>query len=113
MRAAGVELAGELILIGNGIFYGGSYGIFPGADLRNGLLEVCALPRVNLATLLRCAPKFALRRQLPDSVVRRCATAAFELTSDGPASFELDGEWAGHLPAKFFIEPARLRVVVP
>lgn len=113
LRANEETFSGELILIGNGIFYGGSFGIFPGADLHNGLLEVCVVPRVNFRTLLRCAPKFLVRRQLPDSVVRRCATAAFELTSESPASFELDGEWAGHLPARFSIERERLRVVVP
>lgn len=113
LRAEGQEVSGELILIGNGVFYGGSYGIFPGADLRNGLLEVCVVPRVNVATLLRCVPKFLIRRQLPESVVRRCQAAAFELRSETPASFELDGEWAGHLPVTFAIEHEKLRVVVP
>ena len=56
-------ISGELILIGNGMFYGGSYGIFPGADLRNGLLEICVVPRVDLWTLLRCAPDFLFHQQ--------------------------------------------------
>jgi YegS/Rv2252/BmrU family lipid kinase len=64
-------ISGELILIGNGKFYGGSYEILPGADLRDGLLEVCIFPRVDFPTLLRCAPSFLARQKLPEKVVRR------------------------------------------
>jgi len=28
-------------------------------------------------------------------------------------AFELDGEWIGHLPATFSIEPGKLRVAAP
>ncbi len=37
----GQSATGELVLIGNGRFYGGSFVILPQADLRNGLLEIC------------------------------------------------------------------------
>ncbi|MEI9863285.1 MAG: hypothetical protein WDN00_01740 [Limisphaerales bacterium] len=37
----------------------------------------------------------------------------FELTSDIPAAFELDGEWVGKLPVTFTIEREKLRVGVP
>jgi diacylglycerol kinase family enzyme len=43
--------------------------------------------------------------------MRRFRAAAFELTSDATASFELDGELAGNLPVKFSVERERLRVV--
>jgi diacylglycerol kinase family enzyme len=68
---------------------------------------------VNLWTLLRCAPGFLLRNRLPEKHVTRLQAGKFELTSATPAAFELDGEWAGHLPAAFSIEPKKLRVVVP
>ena len=111
--AAGEDLNGELVLIGNGKFYGGPYQIFPGADMRDGLLDVCVLPRVDWPTLLRCMPVFAARQRLAESQVRRFRTASFELSSDKPSSFELDGEWVGHLPAKCSVEKGRLRVVGP
>jgi diacylglycerol kinase (ATP) len=110
--AAGQDLNGELVLVGNGKFYGGPYQIFPGADMRDGLLDVCVLPRVDWPTFLRCVPAFAARQRLAESQVRRFRTASFELTSDIASSFELDGEWIGHLPAKFSVEKKRLRVVV-
>jgi YegS/Rv2252/BmrU family lipid kinase len=113
VRADGKTVTGELVLIGNGKFYGGPFKIFPPADLRNGLLEACIFPRVNLLRLLRCVPNFLLWQQLPEQAVHRFRAKQIELTSETPAAFELDGEWIGHLPATFSIERERLRVVVP
>jgi len=113
VRADGQEIGGELVLVGNGRFYGGSFEIFPQADLRDGLLEVCVFPRVNWRMLLRCAPNFVTRLRLPEGVLQRIRATTFELTSATAAAFELDGEWAGHLPVKFSIGPERLRVIVP
>lgn len=113
VRANGKALEGELILIGNGRFYGGSFEILPGADLRDGVLDVCVFPRVNLPTLLGCIPHFLLRQKLPESTVRRLSVERFELTSETPAAFELDGEWVGNLPVTFSVERDKLRVAVP
>jgi YegS/Rv2252/BmrU family lipid kinase len=111
---AGVEgqnFTGELVLAGNGKFYGGPFEIFPRATLRDGLLDVCVLPSVNWPSLLRCAPGVLAGRKLPEKLVRRFRAAAFELSGATTASFELDGELAGHLPVKFFVEREKLRVV--
>jgi diacylglycerol kinase (ATP) len=110
-RADGQNLTGELVLVGNGRLYGGPVGIFPQADLRNGLLEVCVFPRVNWLTLLRCAPGLFLRRKLPENLVRRFRAKSIELAGETTTAFELDGEWIGHLPAAFSVERQRLRVI--
>ena len=106
-------ITGELALLGNGKFYGGAFHIFPEAHLSNGQLDVCVFPKVNVPTLLRLAPGFLLRRKLSEHRVRRLRAEKIELTSATPAAFELDGEWAGHLPATFSVERQKLRVVVP
>ena len=113
VRVDGQSSTGELVLIGNGRLYGGPFEIFPGADLRDGLLEVCVLPRANWLAMLRCAPGLLARRRLPASAVQRFRVSTFELDADAPASFELDGEWAGNLPATFSIARGQLRVAVP
>ena len=113
VRAGGEKLEGELVLLGNGKFYGGPFEIFPGADLGNGRLDVCVFPSVNVASLLGHAPGFLVRRKLSEPKVRRLRADKFELTSETPAAFELDGEWVGNLPATFSVEPRKLRVVVP
>ena len=113
VRAEGREVRGELVLIGNGHLYGGPLGIFPPADLRDGWLDICVFPRANWLTMFRCAPDLLARRRLPERIVQRVRAAAFELTGDPAAAFELDGEWAGRLPATFSVEREKLRVIVP
>ncbi|HEX3889447.1 MAG TPA: YegS/Rv2252/BmrU family lipid kinase, partial [Verrucomicrobiae bacterium] len=78
-RPTGENFGGELVLIGNGKFYGGSFEIFPAADLRDGLLDVCIFPRVDFPTLFRCAPRFLARQKLPEKVIRRFRAEKFEL----------------------------------
>jgi diacylglycerol kinase (ATP) len=104
---------GELILIGNGRFYGGSFHIFPRADLRDGLLEVCVFRQVNWLTLARCAPRLLLRGSLPASVTQVLRAETLALTSLERVPFEIDGELIGDLPATFHVERSRLRVIVP
>ncbi len=111
LRVGGQNFTGEFVLVGNGRHYGGPFGVFPQADLRNGSLEVCVFPRVNWLTLLRCAPGLLAWRKLPESHVRRFRAKSFELAGDTTTAFELDGEWIGHLPAVFSIERERLRIV--
>jgi YegS/Rv2252/BmrU family lipid kinase len=112
-QADGKILSGELVLIGNGKFYGGPFQIFPQANLRDGLLDVCIFPRANWPTLIRCVPNFLVRQKLPEKIVQRFCTANFELSGKTKTAFELDGEWIGNLPATFSIERERLRVIVP
>lgn len=109
----GRNVTGELILVGNGRFYGGPLEIFPQADLHDGLLDICVLPRANWVSLLRCLPGLLVRRRPPARAVQRLRAATFELTSDASGAFELDGEWAGNLPATFSVARERLRVIVP
>ena len=113
VRVNGQSTTGELVLIGNGKFYGGSLAILPLADLRDGRLDICVLPRVNWTALLRSAPGLLLRGKLPASVAQHLSAETFELTSETAAAFELDGEWVGKLPVTFSIEREKLRVVVP
>ncbi|MGO8839196.1 MAG: diacylglycerol/lipid kinase family protein [Limisphaerales bacterium] len=113
VRAEGREMRGELVLIGNGRLYGGPWGIFPLADLTDGLLEICVFPRVNGRVFLRCLPDFVARQRLPESIVQRVRAPVFELTGEPAAAFELDGEWAGHLPVTFSVERKKLRVIAP
>ena len=54
---------------------------------------------------------FGTHGLLPERLVRRFRAAEFELSSHATAAFELDGEWAGKLPAKFSVEREGLRVV--
>ncbi len=111
--AGGQIVTGEFVLVGNGHFYGGSVSAFPQADLRDGVLDICILPRLNWWTLMRCAPGLLMNRKPPASVAQFIQAAQFDLAGEPKTAFELDGEWVGHLPATFSVERERLRVVVP
>jgi diacylglycerol kinase (ATP) len=107
------EATGGLVLIGNGRLYGGDFRVFPTADLRDGLLDVCVFPRVTWLTLARCGPYLLLRGTLPPGVAASFRARSFSLTSTTPAPLEIDGELVGHLPATFSVAPSGLRVIVP
>jgi diacylglycerol kinase (ATP) len=107
------SLKGGLVLIGNGRLYGGSFRIFPQADLRDGLLDVCVFPEVNWFVLARCGPQLLLRGSLPQNAVKVVQAKKVEVTSLQRTPAEVDGELLGHLPAYFSLAPSRLRVVVP
>jgi len=110
---AGHSATGELAMIGNGRLYGGQFTLFPQADLRDGLLEVCVLPRANWLTLARCTPALLLRRTLPASVTKIFQAQSLTLTSPTAAPLQIDGELIGQVPAAFSIQRSRLRVIVP
>jgi diacylglycerol kinase (ATP) len=106
-------VTGELVLIGNGQLYGGQFRIFPGADLRDGLLEICVFPRVTWMTLARCCAPLMLRRRLPLRATENFQTASVVLGGSPPAPIEVDGEYIGRLPATFSLQGSALRVIVP
>jgi YegS/Rv2252/BmrU family lipid kinase len=115
IKVAGVNCSsvGGLVLVGNGRLYGGQFRLFPEADLRDGLLEICVLPRMTWMTLARCTTPLLVRGTLPSSATELFRTAAVTLTSETTTPLQVDGEMIGHLPATFTIEKSRLRVVVP
>jgi len=106
-------VTGELILIGNGQRYGGSYRVFPAADLNSGLIDICVFPKVNWAVLLHCGGRLLLTNRLPTSGVIRLRGASFSVIAKHTTRFEVDGELAGHLPAQLGILPGTLRILAP
>ena len=105
--------SGQLVLIGNGRLYGGSFELFPRADLQDGLLDVCVFPQVNFAGLLRCGTSLVWSKRVPEAAVLRLALKSFTLSSPVCAGFELEGEWVGELPVQFSVLPRALRVLAP
>ena len=110
---AGQTATGGLVLVGNGRLYGGQFTLFSKADLRDGLLDVCVVPRVNWFTLARCGPQLLLRGTLPASAIKVFQTESLTLNADTKTPLEVDGEFVGHLPATFSLKRSRLRVIVP
>lgn len=104
---------GALVLVGNGRLYGGDFRVFPEANLQDGLLDICVFPKTNWLTLAQCGTQLLLNGTLPSAVTQNIRSETLTLSSPSQASFELDGELVGHLPATFTVQRSRLRVVVP
>ena len=102
---------GELVLVGNGVFYGGKYRMFARADLRDGLLEVCVFPKANFAALGRCMGMLFAGQDLPASVAKCFRAETLTLSSPTKTPLEVDGEGIGHLPAKMSVLREKLRVI--
>jgi len=110
----GAETAeGELVLLGNGRFYAGSVPMFPAGDMRDGLLEVRVIPRVTSVAMLRFGWAWLWNRGLKFEGERFLRAVEVELSSDAHVPFEVDGDNAGFLPAKFTVQREVLRVIVP
>ncbi len=104
---------GQLVLIGNGRFYAGSYPVFHRASNSDGLLDVCVFDRFDWTTFPHYALKLLTCRLFRPGGYTYFQTKEVTLTAATDAGLELEGEWVGGLPAHFYMNPDRLRVVVP
>jgi diacylglycerol kinase family enzyme len=109
----GDAAGGELVLLGNGRYYGGSFELFPGASLRDGCLDVCVLPSVTAWSALQAALGVATGRVQRFWPSRHFRASTVTLSSSSRVSLQLDGEYAGDLPVTFSVLPLALRVIVP
>lgn len=106
-----VEASGELVLVGNGNYYGGQFNLFPRADLADGKLDVLVFPRVRWLTFLEMGWGW-----MTDQLHRAGGALSFQTTrltlrGDPAVMFELDGDNVGPLPVTFSIRPGKLRVI--
>lgn len=109
----GEELAGELVLVGNGRFYGGPMAFFPHAKPDDGLLDVAVFERGTPWDLIRYfqGVLFGQHTDLPDVAYRQTHKVCLQASSE--AALEIDGEPGGALPVEISVEPAALKVISP
>jgi YegS/Rv2252/BmrU family lipid kinase len=106
-------VSGQLVLLGNGRFYGGSFEVFPRASLRDGLLDVCVMPTVSFWRPLQLALGLATGSVHRFWTARHFRSSTVTLQSSGRVGLQLDGEYAGELPVTFSVLSQALRVIVP
>ena len=107
------SISAEMVLIGNGRFYGGRYEAFPMADLRDAMLEVSIWPKVDIPSAIRSSWGLLTNKLYSTGGVRHFKAAKITISATDPVPFHLDGEDAGMLPVEFSVEPRALRVIVP
>jgi YegS/Rv2252/BmrU family lipid kinase len=110
---AGESVSGEMVMVGNGRFYGGSFAVFPSASLRDGLLDICVIEKVTSLRAVQIALGIASGSLYRFCPVRHLQSPTVSLKSSSPVILQVDGENVGELPAAFSVLPKVLRVVVP
>jgi diacylglycerol kinase (ATP) len=105
--------SGQLVLLGNGRFYAGSFPLFDRADLSDGKIDVCVFSRINWLILLRYGCAYLCPRWLFRGAEQYFQAQSLRLESAPSTLLEIDGETVGCLPATCQIWPRVLRVIVP
>lgn len=99
-----------------GISGGGSFYLAPQADPRDGLLDVCLIRKVGLATFLQAVPRVmkGTHTNLDEVSLFRTRSVTIRSADGRPLVLQLDGELreSGATEVEVTIEPARLRVLV-
>lgn len=103
----------ELVVLGNGRYFGGRYAVFENANMSDGRLDACLFPKVNLWVGIRVASAVLATGHLPRNYGEHHQGETVSLTSHEPVPFQLDGELVGHLPVTMGLHPRALRVIVP
>ena len=107
VKGPGINSRGEFIAVGNGKLYGGPYRMFRAADLADGILDVRVFPRVDLVAMA------SFGWSLVAGGGNHYQVSELHLAAKGPVPLQLDGEFAGWLPARLTVRPQALEVIVP
>lgn len=99
-----------IFLIGNTNSVGGFEKLMPDARIDDGLLDVIALKKCNLAEFIRVVSMAQRGDHFNDPNVLYFRTRRLEVTSPNNVLLNLDGELGGKLPGVFEVLPHHLRV---
>ncbi|EHB62614.1 MULTISPECIES: diacylglycerol kinase [Paenibacillus] len=113
IQASGQEIIHDefmVFLIANSNSVGGFDKLAPGASIDDGLFDVIALRKCNLAEFVRVATLALRGEHVNDKKVLHFRTDYMEVTSPGQVQLNLDGEFGGMLPGTFRILPQHLRI---
>jgi diacylglycerol kinase (ATP) len=100
------------VLLNNGKYGGGGMFAAPEADLSDGLLDVLIIGDLSKPDLLWSLPRVYRGTHLTHPKVTLKKAREIEINSDAPVSLQADGELLGGLPARCYVLPALLNVVL-
>ncbi|KOP64921.1 lipid kinase [Bacillus sp. FJAT-18019] len=99
-----------VFLIANSNSVGGFDKIAPGASIDDGLFDVIALRKCNLAEFVRVATLALRGEHINDKKIVHFRTDYMEVVSPGQVQLNLDGEFGGVLPGTFSVLPHHIRI---
>lgn len=111
LDGAKLEVEAMLVAVGNGPSYGGGMRVCPGADLRDGLLEVTVVLPLSTPSFLRLFPSVYRGEHVRSPAVRTFQVQQVSLAAVGMTAYA-DGEPVGPLPVTVDVVPAGVQVLV-
>ena len=100
------------VLVSNGKYGGGGMFAAPEADISDGLLDVLIIGDLSKPDLLWSLPRVYRGTHLTHPKVTLKKARDIEIRSDDSVSLQADGELLGGLPARFYVLPSLLNVVL-
>ncbi len=100
------------VIMSHGKYGGGSMLIAPDADPQDGLLDVLVVGNVSKLRLLWSLPRIYKGTHLTIPQVSMYRAKNIEVLCQERMSLEADGELLGETPARFYVLPAALNVIV-
>ena len=100
-----------LVVVGNGISYGGGMKVLPDTSLVDGRLDVCIVEALSKGAFLRAFPKVFTGSHGSNPKVRLRTATSVTVRANRSMQVYADGEHVGPLPATFEIVPGALTVV--
>jgi len=107
-----VEGSYMLVVVGNGMRYGGGMKVTPDASVVDGQVDVLLLGALGTSAFLRAFPKVFRGTHVHHPAVRVAKARRVKVEADRRVQVYADGERVGPLPAVFEVLPAALPVVV-
>ncbi len=100
------------VLVSNGKYGGGGMFAAPEADLSDGLLDVLIIGDLSKPDLLWSLPRVYRGTHLTHPKITLKKARDIEIRSDDSVFLQADGELLGGLPARFYVLPSLLNVVL-
>lgn len=104
------ELDAMLVAVGNAGWFGGGMNICPGADVHDGLLDICIVHPVSRATLLAVLPTVFLGQHVRHPRVEMVRARSIRIDGDDLLAMG-DGERLGEVPLEVECMPGVLQVL--
>ncbi len=107
-----IEGTHMLVVVGNGISYGGGMRVTPDASVVDGLLDVLLLRELTKSAFLLAFPRVFRGTHVTHPAVRTIRATSLRVEADRRMQVYADGERVGPLPAVFEVVPSALPLVV-
>lgn len=99
-----------VIVVGNGCYFGGGMKVAPNASMDDGLFDIIILRDLSKLNLLMSLPKVYSGSHLSHPRVTSLRGRKIQVSSDGSALLELDGEQTGQAPVEIEIMPGAINL---